>query len=148
MASRRKVDTIIALPQCLQERLHNGELMAPTLREERRADGERFAVLDFIVEVKNAEIIEWPRVERVLGADRGSASLLTATALDDQGNRWAGRFFLDTGGFDGKQARTRRQIDELKKKAARFEQERDSLPADHPKNEAGTKIAWRCIEKK
>jgi hypothetical protein len=40
---------------------------------------------------------------------------------------------LNTGGFDGKQARTRRQIDELKKKVARFEQERDALPTDHPK---------------
>jgi hypothetical protein len=40
---------------------------------------------------------------------------------------------LNTGGFDGKQARTRRQIDELKKKIARFEQERDALPLDHPK---------------
>jgi putative transposase len=37
------------------------------------------------------------------------------------------------GGFDGKQARTRRQIDELKKKVARFEQERDALPEGHPK---------------
>jgi hypothetical protein len=27
-------------------------------------------------------------------------------------------FFLNTGGFDGRQARTRRQIDELKKKVA------------------------------
>src|SRR5207302_11250337 len=40
---------------------------------------------------------------------------------------------LDTGGFDGRQARTRRQIDELKKKVARYEQERDALPEDHAK---------------
>src|SRR5207302_9199821 len=40
---------------------------------------------------------------------------------------------LDTGGFDGRQARTRRQIDELKKKVARYEQERDALPQDHAK---------------
>ncbi|HEX6482819.1 MAG TPA: zinc ribbon domain-containing protein [Ktedonobacteraceae bacterium] len=129
----RKMDTIISLPTCLQERLRDGELMAPTLREERRADGERFAVLDFIVEVKNAEMVEWQSVERVLGADWGVHSLLTATALDEQGNQVGRPFFLDTGGFDGKQARTRRQIDELKKKVARFEQERDGLPADHPK---------------
>lgn len=129
----RNVDTIIALPECLQVRLHNGELLAPTLREERHADGERFAVLDFIVEVKNAEMVEWQSVERVLGADWGVHSLLTATALDEQGNQVGRPFFLDTGGFDGKQARTRRQIDELKKKVARFEQERDGFPADHPK---------------
>ena len=48
----RKVDTVIALPDCLKERALSGELMAPTLREERRADGERFAVLDFIIEVE------------------------------------------------------------------------------------------------
>lgn len=48
----RKVDTIITLPACLKERLADGELMAPCLREERRADGQRFAVLDFIIEVE------------------------------------------------------------------------------------------------
>ena len=129
----RKVDTIISLPECLQARLRDGELMAPTLREERRADGERFAVLDFIVESTNAEMVEWQRIERVLGADWGVHALLTATALDSQGNQVGRPFFLDTGGFDGKQARTRRQIDELKKKIARFEHERDALPVDHPK---------------
>jgi putative transposase len=129
----RKMDAIIALPDCLRERLRNGELMAPTLREEQRADGERFAVLDFIVEVKNAEMVEWQQVERVLGADWGTHTLLTATAVDEQNNQVGRPFFLNTGGFDGKQARTRRQIDELKKKAARFEQERDALPTDHPK---------------
>ncbi len=41
--------------------------------------------------------------------------------------------FLNTGGFDGRQARTRRQIDELKKKVATYEQQRDGLPTDHPK---------------
>jgi putative transposase len=129
----RKGDTILPLPECLQERLRNGELMAPTLREERRADGERFAVLDFIVEVKSARMAEWQSVERALGVDWGTHTLLTATALDDQSEQVGRPFFLNTGGFDGKQARTRRQIDELKKKGARFEQERDALPADHPK---------------
>jgi hypothetical protein len=129
----RKMDTIIALPACLQERLHDGELLAPTLREEHRADGERFAVLDFIVEVKSAQMVEWQHVERVLGADWGVHSLLTATALDEHGDQVGRPFFLNTGGFDGKQARTRRQIDELKKRVARFEQERLALPDDHPK---------------
>jgi putative transposase len=131
----RKGDTIIPLPACLQARLRDGNLMAPTLREEQRANGERFAVLDFIVEVEPADMREWHQVERVLGADWGVHSLLTATALDDQGEQVDRPFFLDTGGFDGKQARTRRQIDELKKKVARFEQERDSLPADHLKRD-------------
>jgi putative transposase len=129
----RKVDTIIALPDCLKERLRSGKLMAPTLREERRADGERFVVLDFIVEVERAEMIEWHHVERVLGADWGIHSLLTATAVEEHGEQVGRPFFLNTGGFDGKQARTRCQIDELKKKVARFEQERDVLPDNHPK---------------
>jgi hypothetical protein len=129
----RKVETIIPLPECLQERLRDGELMAPTMREERRADGERFAVLDFIVEVKNAEMVEWQSVERVLGVDWGTHTLLTATAVNEHSEQVGRPFFLKTGGFDGKQARTRRQIDELKTKIARFEQEQDGLSAGHPK---------------
>ena len=68
-----QMDTIIPLPECLKERLPRGELMAPTLREERRADGERFAVLDFIVEVKKAELPAWENVERVLRSRLGGA---------------------------------------------------------------------------
>lgn len=129
----RKVDTIITLPACLKERLANGELLAPTLREEGRADGERFAVLDFIIEVEKEALPDWQDVERVLGADWGVHSLLTATAVNDKSEQVGRPFFLDTGGFDGRQARTRRQIDELKKKVATYEQERDALPPDHPK---------------
>jgi transposase len=129
----RKGDTILPLPGCLQARLRDGELLAPTVREERRADGVRFAVLDFIVEVPNAEPVAWPHGERVLGADWGVHTLLTATAVDTHGEQVGRPFFLATGGFDGHQARTRRQIDELQKKVARYEQERDALPDDHPK---------------
>jgi transposase len=129
----RKVDSIIALPTCLHERLQEGKLLAPTLREEQRRNGERFAVLDFIVEVKNAEMVEWQQVERILGADWGIHTLLTATAVDEHGGQVGRPFALNSGGFDGKQARTRRQIDELKKKVARFEQERDALPEGHAK---------------
>lgn len=129
----RKEDTIIVLPACLKERLPGGELLAPTLREERRADGERFAVLDFIVEVEKEALPAWEQMEGVLGADWGVHSLLTATAVNTQYEQIGRPFFLDTGGFDGRQARTRRQIDELKKKVARFEQERDALAPDHPK---------------
>jgi putative transposase len=129
----RKVDTIIPLPDAVRERLKAGELMAPTLREEHRADGSRMAVLDFIVEVEKADLPAWESVECVLGADWGVHTLLTATAVD-QHNKQVGRsMFLNTGGFDGRQARTRRQIDELKKKVATYEQQRDGLPTDHPK---------------
>jgi putative transposase len=129
----RKQDTIIVLPSCLKERLCNGKLMAPTLREERRADGKRFAVLDFVIEVEKETLPEWENMGRVLGADWGVHSLLTATAVDENSSQAGRPFFLDTGGFDGRQARTRRQIDELKQTVARFEQKRDALPDDHPK---------------
>src|SRR6266487_3733599 len=129
----RKVDTIIALPDCLKERLPHGELMAPTLREERRADGERFVVLDFIIEVEKEALPAWESVERVLGADWGVHSLLTATAVNEHSKQVGRPFFLNTGGFDGRQARTRRQIDELKKKGARYEQGRDALREEHSK---------------
>jgi len=129
----RTGDTFIALPDCLKERLSHGKLMAPTLREEYRADGERFAVLDFIIEIEKEELPAWESVERVLGADWGVHTLLTATAVDGHHEQVGRPFFLNTGGFDGRQARTRRQIDELKKKVARFEAQRDALPPEHSK---------------
>lgn len=129
----RKGDTILPLPECLQERLRDGSLMAPTLREERRADGERFAVLDFILEVEKKALPAWESVERVLGADWGVHSLLTATAVDEHSQQVGRPFWLNTGSFDGRQARTRRQIDELKKKSISYEQQRDALPEEHPK---------------
>ena len=129
----RKADTIIPLPDCFKERLDAGDLMAPTLREEYRADGERFAVLDFIIEMEKVELPAWESVERVLGADWGVHSLLTATAIDENGSQVGRPLFLNTGGFDGRQARTRRQIDELKKKVASYDELRDALLPDDPK---------------
>jgi len=129
----RKVDTLIPLPDCLKARLSDGELMAPTLREEYRADGQRFAVLDFTIEVEKEEMPAWESVERVLGADWGVHTLLTATAVDEHHEQVGRPFFLNTGGFDGRQARTRRQIDEMKRKVARYEQERDALLPEHSK---------------
>ncbi|MFL5624998.1 MAG: zinc ribbon domain-containing protein [Ktedonobacteraceae bacterium] len=129
----RKVDTIIPLPEIVKGRLKSGEVMAPTLREEQQANGERIAVLDFILAVEKAELPAWESVERVLGADWGIHTLLTATAVDERSHQVGRPFFLTTGGFDGRQARIRRQIDELKMKVARSEQERDALPEEHPK---------------
>ncbi len=154
----RKVETIIPLPDCFKDRLVHGELMAPTLREERRADGEQFAVLDFIIEVEKEAVPAWENVERVLGADWGIHSLLTATAVDEHSEQVGRPFFLNTGAFDGRQARTRRQIDELKKKVARYEQERAALPEEHAKRKwYGQKLAlyqreiercWRKYEQR
>ena len=129
----RQIDTLLPLPKVVVERLQTGSLMAPTLREEHKPDGERFAVLDFIIEVPKADLPQWQNVERVLGADWGVHTLLTATAVDEHSQQAGRPFYLDTGGFDGKQARTRRQVDQLKKKVASFEQEREALLSDHPK---------------
>src|SRR6266567_5919347 len=101
----RKVDTIIPLPEIARERLTHGEMMAPTLREEKRVNGERFAVLDFIIEVEKTELPAWENVERVLGADWGVHSLLTATAVDEHNEQVGRPFYLNTGSFDGRQAR-------------------------------------------
>jgi hypothetical protein len=49
--------------------------------------------------------------------------------VDLDGKQIGRPFFLDTGPFDGRQARLRRQIDQLKAKVARLEQQRDRFPA-------------------
>src|SRR5258706_10182716 len=128
----REVETIISLPDCLKERLPDGELMAPTLREERRANGERFAVLDFIIEVEKEALPVWENIERVLGADLRVHTLLTATAVDSQPAQVGRSFLLNTGGFFGKQTPPPPPNDELKKKNASHQQQRDGFPPHHP----------------
>ena len=118
----------MALPERLREQLRAGEWQAPTLREERSGSGERTAVLDIAVAVTPPELVACECVERVLGADWGVHTLLTATAVDREHHQIGRPCFLNTGGFDGRQARTRRQIDQLEAKKKRYEQDRDALP--------------------
>jgi len=118
----------LLLPPPVVERLQSGEELAPTLREQAEPDGTRYAVLDFIVEVPVTAPPEQQQVRRVLGWDWGVRTLVTATVLDLQGYRLAPPLFLDTGGFDGRQAHTRRHIDRLKKKVAKLEAMRDQFP--------------------
>ncbi len=136
----RRDETVIPLPErLLAQRQAGAELLAPTLREVVAASGEHYAVLDLAYAVLPAQPLPvWDAVERVLGVDWGVHTLITATAVAaddvDGKSQQAGRpFFLDTGGFDGRQARTRRQIDQLQNKVRRCEQEADTLPEDHPK---------------
>jgi hypothetical protein len=82
---------------------------------------------------KKETLPAWEAVSRVLGADWGVHTLLTATAVDEHSEQVGRPFFLNIGGFDGRQARARRQIDELKKKVARSERARDALPLEHSK---------------
>jgi len=69
----------------------------------------------------------------VLGFDWGVRVLVTASVVDLDGHQIGRPFFLDTGPFDGKQARLRRQIDHLKAKVARLEQQRERFPVGDPR---------------
>ena len=138
----RKEPVVVPLPDVVVERLKEGVRMAPTLREEVKADGRRIAVLDVIVQVKKTELADWKSIERVQGFDWGVKDLITAVVLDTNGQQLSRPLFLDTGGIDGHQARTRRQIDQLK--AAR-----DRLAPDDPKRaayEAEINRCWRLYE--
>ncbi|HEY7124842.1 MAG TPA: transposase [Ktedonobacterales bacterium] len=117
-----------ALPEPVAERLEEGYALAPTLREIVEPDGNRYAVLDLSVEVPVEAPLVWEQVERVLGFDWGIRTLVTACAVDLEGHQIGRPFFLDTGSFDGRQARTRRQIDLLKSKAERLEARLAALP--------------------
>jgi putative transposase len=125
----------LPLPDPVMERLKQGAILAPTLREITEPDGTRYAVLDFIIEVPVPELPEREQVRRVLGWDWGVRTLVTATVLDLSGNRLSPPLFLDTGGFDGRQAHTRRHIDRLKKKEALLEARRDQFPVGDKRRE-------------
>jgi putative transposase len=115
----RKDPVRITLPTCVLARLKEGTSMAPTLRELVKADGKRIAVLDFIVQVPKAPLVDWKQVERVLGFDWGVHGLITAVVLStnsadpEKPTQISRPLFVNTGGLDGHQARTRRQIDQL-----------------------------------
>ena len=140
----RKEPLPLTLPACVVERLKEGASLAPTLRELVKADGSRIAVLDVIVQVKQAKLPAWKTVERVLGFDWGVKGLITAAVLDANMQQLSKPLFLDTGGIDGHQARTRRQIDELK--AAR-----EKLTPEDPKRgmyDQEIRRCWRLYEKR
>jgi len=144
----RKEPVEIFLPECVTARLKEGIHMAPTLRELVKADGRRVAVLDVIVQVKKAELAEWKTVERVLGFDWGVHGLLTAVVLStnpaqpDSPVQISRPLFVNTGGLDGHQARTRRQIDELQAKRAMLAQD-DPTQAVY---EQEIRRCWRLYE--
>ncbi|HEX9133292.1 MAG TPA: transposase [Ktedonobacteraceae bacterium] len=127
--------THLPLPDQAVEHLQVGESLAPTLREIAEPDGTRLAVLDLVVEVPVAPLPDLKLVRRVLGWDWGVRTLVTATVVDLSGNRLSPPLFLDTGGFDGRQAHTRRHIDRLKKKVAQLEARRDQFPVGDPRRE-------------
>ena len=133
----------ICLPECVMARLKEGVPMAPTLRELVKADGSRIAVLDVIVQVKQTQLSDWKTARRVLGFDWGVHGLITAVVLStnpsepDKPMQISRPLFVNTGGLDGHQARTRRQIDELKAV-------RDRLVEDDPKRSCYEQEIVRC----
>jgi putative transposase len=123
----------MALPEVVVARLTEGNMLAPSLREIIEPEGTRYAVLDFIVEVPVPGKAAWEEMQTVLGFDWGVRTLVTASVVDLDGHQVGRPFFLDTGPFDGRQARTRRQIDLLKAKVARLEAQRDRFPEYDPR---------------
>ena len=123
----------LMLPDLLVERIKTGKPLAPSLREIVEADGSRYAVLDFIVEVPVDSQASFEEIQTVLGFDWGVRVLVTASVVDLDGNQIGHPFFLDTGPFDGRQARLRRQIDQLKAKVAEMETQRDRFPVGDPR---------------
>jgi putative transposase len=123
----------MALPEVVVTRAKEGKMLAPSLREIIEPDGTRYAVLDFIVEVPVEEQATFEEMHTVLGFDWGVRVLVTVSVVDLVGHQVGRPFFLNTGPFDGRQARTRRQIDQLKAKVARLETQRDRFPVDDPR---------------
>jgi putative transposase len=118
----------MTVPDLVVARAQAGKTQAPNLREIVEADGTRYAVLDFIVEVPVEKQATFEEMHTVLGFDWGVRVLVTASVADLDGHQIGHPFFLDTGPFDGRQARLRRQIDQLKAKVARLEQQQDRFP--------------------
>lgn len=136
--SWRENTSKLPLPDPVISRLKSGEALAPTLRAMQEIDGTRYVVLDFIVTVPVTEQASWSDMQYVLGFDWGVRTLVTAATVDLDGHYVGRPWFLDTGCFDGRQARTRRQIDLLKAKIATLEAQRDRFPAGDPKREPST----------
>ena len=123
----------ITLPDLVVELAKAGKMLAPSLREIVEADGTRYAVLDVIIEVPVEKPETFETIQTVLGFDWGVRVLVTASVVDLDGHQIGRPFFLNTGPFDSRQARLRRQIDQLKAKMARLEQQRDRYPSGDPR---------------
>jgi putative transposase len=121
------------LPDLVVERAKAGRPLAPSLREIVETDGTRYAVLDVIIEIPGEHPAPFEDIQTVLGFDWGVRVLVTASVVDLDGHQIGHPFFLDTGPFDGRQARLRRQIDQLKAKVARLEKQRDRFPVGDPR---------------
>jgi putative transposase len=135
----RGKEILLRLPDRVAERLKEGKALAPTLREIVETEGSRYAVLDLILEVEAEDAPKWEETHRVLGFDWGVRTLATTVAVDLAGNQVGRPFFLNTGCFDGRQARTRKQIDLLKAKVSKIEAKRKEVAKTDPRHLGWTK---------
>ena len=115
----------LSLPAATQALLAQGVPAAPQLREVVKPDGASVAMLDLTFSLSVPSLPALQSCDRVLAFDWGVRTLLTVAVVDTHGQQISRPLFFDTGGFDGKQARLRRQIDQLKAK-------HDALPKKDP----------------
>lgn len=113
----------IELGQAVKDFLARGRWLAPQLRAMVKPDGELVAVLDLPVAVVVPTPVEERTCERLLGFDWGVRKLLTMVVVDVDGQQITPPVFFNSAGFDGKQARLRRHIDQLKAKRDRFDKD-------------------------
>jgi transposase len=92
-------------------------------------------VLDFIVE--DASPQAHPTGQNILAFDWGVRRLLTFVILNREGEQVAPPTFVDIGSLAGKQARLRRQIDDLKAKKAKLRKR------DRARVQAEIDACWR-----
>ena len=122
----------------------SSRLSAPTLRAVEQADGTLVAWLDIIIERAPQEQTRWENQENVLGFDWGVRKLLTVVVLSPDGDQLTRPFYLDTGGFDGQQARLKRNIEQLLSK-------RDLLPEKSAKRrylQREIDMCWNAYSKR
>jgi putative transposase len=123
----------MTVPDLVGTRARTGRPLAPTVREMVEADGTRDAVRAVIGEVPVERHTPCEDIQTVLGFDGGVRVLVTASVVDRDGNQRGRPFVVDTGPFDGRQARVRRQVDQRTATVARREQHRDRFPSGDPR---------------
>jgi len=112
----------IKLPEATAEFVNdNTRLSAPTLRAVEQADGTLVARLDIIIERIPLDKQVWNHSENILSFDWGVRKLVTIAVISPDGEQLTQPFFLNTGGFDGKQARQRKHISDLQAKRDKLE---------------------------
>lgn len=119
----------------LPEGLEPDTILAPTLRLKEVKGETPIVVLDFIIEDPAPQA--QPTGDNILAFDWGVRRLLTFVILNRAGEQLTPPVFVDIGGLAGKQARLRRQIDQLKAKRSRLRKR------DRAQVEAELSACWR-----